>query len=61
MLFFQPGLKFLSCDRLLCFNRILSLDRTEMSARETGMKLSPCGESPLARDDDFSLFFAVTE
>jgi hypothetical protein len=28
---FQPGLEFWSCNRLLCFNRILSLGRAENS------------------------------
>ena len=35
---FQPGLEFWSCNRLLCFNRILFLGRAEISARETGLK-----------------------
>jgi hypothetical protein len=35
------GLKFLSCNSLPCFNRILSLGRAEISAWETGMKPQP--------------------
>ena len=37
MTYFPEGL----FNRLPCFNRILSLGRAEISARETGMKLSP--------------------
>ena len=38
----HPGPKFLSCNRLLCFNSILSfIGRAEISAREIGVKLSP--------------------
>jgi hypothetical protein len=40
----QPGPKVWSCNRLLCFNRILSLGRAEISARAEN---SPCIISPL--------------
>ena len=37
----QPGLKFLSYNRVFCFIRILQQDWAEDSARSSGLKIQP--------------------